>query len=567
MRVIDVNMEHPRDKGAGKGDPRENPPTNGIVRHDSHLRKFGDPRRLWLMGFHEPRVSHDSRATAFHLYPVSSPSALKTSEQPQSSQMPIRPLFSAQDRIGFVSQLIASARHPSRRPPADGIDRCPATKSSTCPRIVFLYRQCSLWLSGRSRVPLRPADQRAVNSQRFSTTTHGNYRWGVLHRFSEDYLPDMSYKTCNGNARVVDHDISVNESFIYECLKAVHVKLYAFHVKKLRKLNTISAYTREKVKSKYRNCIRLGRASQNQSSDTHKTLYDRVKRCWERKKKRKKSIKASELVNLDILSLRCSSRVTLRNDFRPDTCSSRAIPPPPPTNQPFQVPSTPFLLASLSPLRDTAATRSSDLRFGGAAVASVLHSPHAPFVGSLRELPLELEQRMERCRNETAGETGDHRENPPTSGIVRHDPRMRKSGDPAREENLHATPRLRHTQTHLKTIAAVFPHVWFWFCSQQIHTALSKNSHDRKANVKSNAKVFCCERGFKFHSRSKILFRRNSTCKLFPHCSTLGRRVWRSITTALDTQVDGTGSRREGAPFLFKGFLPAEKPTPHRNYP
>ncbi|KAJ8893642.1 hypothetical protein PR048_006242 [Dryococelus australis] len=36
-------MEQRRNVGAGKtGDPLENPPTNGIVRHDSHLRKSGE---------------------------------------------------------------------------------------------------------------------------------------------------------------------------------------------------------------------------------------------------------------------------------------------------------------------------------------------------------------------------------------------------------------------------------------------------------------------------------------------------------------------------------------------
>ncbi|KAJ8866113.1 hypothetical protein PR048_033637 [Dryococelus australis] len=44
----------------------------------------------------------------------------------------------------------------------------------------------------------------------------------------------------------------------------------------------MSTYTRQKAKSKYRNRIRLERESQKQSSDTHKTPYDRVKRCRER---------------------------------------------------------------------------------------------------------------------------------------------------------------------------------------------------------------------------------------------------------------------------------------------
>ncbi|KAJ8880496.1 hypothetical protein PR048_016966 [Dryococelus australis] len=52
------------------------------------------------------------------------------------------------------------------------------------------------------------------------------------------------------------------------------------------------------VTSQYRNCIRLERASQKQSSDTHKTPYDRVKRCRERKI----NIRASERVNVGVFT-------------------------------------------------------------------------------------------------------------------------------------------------------------------------------------------------------------------------------------------------------------------------
>ncbi|KAJ8882682.1 hypothetical protein PR048_014494 [Dryococelus australis] len=60
---------------------------------------------------------------------------------------------------------------------------------------------------------------------------------------------------------------------------------------KLRKLNTISAYTRQKANSKYRNLIRLERASQKQSIDTHKTAYDRptFEECRQRKDSRQLS--------------------------------------------------------------------------------------------------------------------------------------------------------------------------------------------------------------------------------------------------------------------------------------
>ncbi|GFY14731.1 uncharacterized protein TNCV_647751 [Trichonephila clavipes] len=46
----------------------------------------------------------------------------------------------------------------------------------------------------------------------------------------------------------------------------------------------MSAYMRQKVKSKYRNRIRLERASQEKSNCTTKTPYDRVKQCQERKR-------------------------------------------------------------------------------------------------------------------------------------------------------------------------------------------------------------------------------------------------------------------------------------------
>ncbi|KAJ8866361.1 hypothetical protein PR048_032204 [Dryococelus australis] len=58
------------------------------------------------------------------------------------------------------------------------------------------------------------------------------------------------------------------------------------------------AYTCQKAKSKYRNRIRLETAPQKQSSNTHKTPYDRVKRCRERKI----NIKTSERVNVDVFT-------------------------------------------------------------------------------------------------------------------------------------------------------------------------------------------------------------------------------------------------------------------------
>ncbi|KAJ8886523.1 hypothetical protein PR048_012734 [Dryococelus australis] len=58
-------------------------------------------------------------------------------------------------------------------------------------------------------------------------------------------------------------------------------------------MTKMSANTSQKAQSNNRNRIRLERAFQKQSSDSHKTPYDRVKRCRERKK----HFKASERVN------------------------------------------------------------------------------------------------------------------------------------------------------------------------------------------------------------------------------------------------------------------------------
>ncbi|KAJ8882993.1 hypothetical protein PR048_014832, partial [Dryococelus australis] len=45
MRMIEVNMEQRRNEGEGEtGDTGENPPTNVIVLHDSHMPKFGVTR-------------------------------------------------------------------------------------------------------------------------------------------------------------------------------------------------------------------------------------------------------------------------------------------------------------------------------------------------------------------------------------------------------------------------------------------------------------------------------------------------------------------------------------------
>ncbi|GFT89432.1 uncharacterized protein TNCV_4387131 [Trichonephila clavipes] len=54
----------------------------------------------------------------------------------------------------------------------------------------------------------------------------------------------------------------------------------------------MSAYTRQKAKSKYRDCIRLERASQVQSNGINKIPYDSAKQCRENKR-----MNAAERIN------------------------------------------------------------------------------------------------------------------------------------------------------------------------------------------------------------------------------------------------------------------------------
>ncbi|KAJ8889915.1 hypothetical protein PR048_009420 [Dryococelus australis] len=125
------------------------------------------------------------------------------------------------------------------------------------------------------------------------------------------------------------------------------------------------------------NRIRLERASQNKSSDTHKTPYDRVKRYRERKI----NIKASERVNVEVFT----------QNKRPCPQHSQT--------QSFTWPARdPFLLTPI----EMAQWLNFGLAFG-------------------RTRPMRaIEVSMEQRRNERTGETGDPLGNPLTNGINSH---------------------------------------------------------------------------------------------------------------------------------------------------
>ncbi|KAJ8866467.1 hypothetical protein PR048_032310 [Dryococelus australis] len=72
MRVFEVNMEQRRNEGAVEtGDPREDPPTNGIIRHDSHLKKSGERvNRSATVALTTDGISHHDTTAYFTILPL-----------------------------------------------------------------------------------------------------------------------------------------------------------------------------------------------------------------------------------------------------------------------------------------------------------------------------------------------------------------------------------------------------------------------------------------------------------------------------------------------------------------
>ncbi|KAJ8897497.1 hypothetical protein PR048_002844 [Dryococelus australis] len=102
---------------------------------------------------------------------------------------------------------------------------------------------------------------------------------------------------------------------------------------------------------------------------------------------------------------------------------SSATSPPPPQEQPIY---SPVLLPWFPHEIGTFVTNSP-----GGGQTSRFPDPRKAIGNNQQNEPMRVtEMSMEQCRNEGAGETGEPREDPPTSGIVRHDSHLRK-GDGA----------------------------------------------------------------------------------------------------------------------------------------
>ncbi|KAJ8873649.1 hypothetical protein PR048_024471 [Dryococelus australis] len=73
-RVIEVSVDQPRNERAGQtGNPRENPPTNDIVRHNSHMRISGIPDGEVPTGDKYGTTSHQSLPTLLGRISLSAP--------------------------------------------------------------------------------------------------------------------------------------------------------------------------------------------------------------------------------------------------------------------------------------------------------------------------------------------------------------------------------------------------------------------------------------------------------------------------------------------------------------
>ncbi|KAJ8898270.1 hypothetical protein PR048_003630 [Dryococelus australis] len=137
MRVIEVNMEWHRNERTGEtGDPRGNPPTNDIVRHDSHMRKSGDPPGPQCVNLaHNFMVT--CRAKPPHVYDMQLTAILfRSCVSPASGQLPFK---------CFAARLAARRSRPrkARSFAAGGINKT-GGKSWHVDVCVLSLRNCFL---------------------------------------------------------------------------------------------------------------------------------------------------------------------------------------------------------------------------------------------------------------------------------------------------------------------------------------------------------------------------------------------------------------------------------------
>ncbi|KAJ8871608.1 hypothetical protein PR048_027935 [Dryococelus australis] len=282
------------------GDPRENPPTSGIIRHDSNMRESrGDSARnrtlfaLTWAGFNITALRADEGEAKWAWSSVGMRKWGKR-EIPEKTRRPAASFGT------FCGQCLCCDKGvPVAWPP----------RSPDLVYLSFAFRHFVKSLVYEKLVGTREKlitrIRRAIDT---ISCSRQNYKLrvgshGIWRRASQPcdvtrppYWIQLDRLSCRHDHPSPGRPVSISSAMLDPDdldLDPMPMTLNYLisHVGNV--VDTISAYTRQKTKSKYINRIRLERASQMQSSDTHKTPYYRVKRCRERKI----NIKVSERVN------------------------------------------------------------------------------------------------------------------------------------------------------------------------------------------------------------------------------------------------------------------------------
>ncbi|KAJ8891245.1 hypothetical protein PR048_010760 [Dryococelus australis] len=330
----------------GMGDPRENPPTSGIIRHDSSCENPGiQPRFAWSGGEqsnHINKAPHLSECKHKHTRPwQAAPSCQKEAGCPSGECL--------QGNYAPEAVVCLFARSGVSVDPR-GVGRLPPPQT-TLAMATLHWRRSTVWLglavlfavtsytsvlacSCMLEHPQTHACTADFGTSQSLSVLGELYFYGMfttelallLHpdtrsedirvlsvyywlRVLQGVSSDERRSNVGGNPENPMMTKSVDTVWHYSSESIVYIQnsitpLDCQRIKEYATLSQDCEASREKgAKLKYGYRIRLERASQKQSNDTHKTPYDGVKRCRERKIK---NIKASERVNVDVKNVNCT---------------------------------------------------------------------------------------------------------------------------------------------------------------------------------------------------------------------------------------------------------------------
>ncbi|KAJ8874110.1 hypothetical protein PR048_024951 [Dryococelus australis] len=245
-----------------------------------------DIPHAWQACYNKTLISGDSLEGCYHTSTFIFSPASETSPTPSGQLNPEdSDLFSLRIKYARFSPMIAG--YPARRSAhlaEPGSRFSYVGRGSKCRTPSFNFLESLEFSSTNAMSLLHPRISLHVALERLSCT------YGHL-------LRSLSVRSAPREEAAVGDALRTSDLERFSKLKIAVATEQLIQSEKFGKRNTMLDYTRQKAKLKYINRIRLERASQKQSSDTHKTPYDRVKRCRERKIN-----KAYERVNVDVFT-------------------------------------------------------------------------------------------------------------------------------------------------------------------------------------------------------------------------------------------------------------------------